>query len=288
MIKVVVPATTANCCVGFDCLGMALDWWSTFTFEPADQWLITGCPKEFSGPDNLVLQAFKTTCEKLKKECPSFHLHIDSSLPSSRGFGSSAMCIVAGIEGANAWFGSPLTKLDMLDIATRFEGHPDNVGPALMGNVSVSFMEGDQIYSTPMPCADWKLLAMVPDQEVPTAQARKVLPKSLSLDHTKKQVAYALSFMQALQTGDLTLLEASCHDFIHEPYRKHLISAYEPIHQYCQDHGIPMWISGSGSTMIAIHHASEPLAALQSFADGLHLFCKEVHISKKGAYVVYE
>ena len=56
MIKVVVPATTANCCVGFDCLGMALDWWSTFTFEPADQWLITGCPKEFSGPDNLVLQ----------------------------------------------------------------------------------------------------------------------------------------------------------------------------------------------------------------------------------------
>ena len=40
--------------------------------------------------------------------------------------------------------------------------------------------------------------------------------------------------------------------------------------------------------MIAIHHASKPLAALQSFAEGLHLFCKEVHISKKGAYVVYE
>ena len=288
MIKVKVPATTANCSIGFDCLGMALDWWSTFTFEKANQNLITGCDPAFRGEDNLVLRAFDSTCDYLKKEHPSIHIDIDSTLPSSRGFGSSAMCIVGGIVGANEWFDSPLSKREMLEIATRFEGHPDNVAPALVGALSVSFMQDDHIYSTDISCSNWRLLAMVPDEEVPTAEARKVLPKEIPFQSATKQIAYALSFIQAIQKGDLDLLLVSTHDFLHEPYRKNLISSYDQIHTFCQEHEIPMWISGSGSTMIAIHLDDQPLLELKEYVESLGIFCKEIQISEKGAYVDYE
>lgn len=288
MIKVRVPATTANCSIGFDCLGMALDWWSTFSFEASDTNRITGCDPAFQNEDNLVLQAFYSTCDYLKKEHPALHIDIDSTLPSSRGFGSSAMCIVAGIVGANTWFKNPLTMREMLEIATRFEGHPDNVAPALVGALSVSFMQEDHIYSTNISCANWHLLAMVPDEEVPTQQARKVLPKTLPFDYAKQQVAYALSFIQAIQNGDLDLLLASCHDFLHEPYRKKLISSYDKIYAFCQEKQIPMWISGSGSTMIGIHLDQKPLLELKEYVEGLGIFCKEIQISQKGAYVVHE
>ena len=288
MIKVRVPATTANCSIGFDCLGMALDWWSTFSFESSEKLQITGCDPAFQTEDNLVLQAFYTTCDYLNEKHPTLHIDIDSTLPSSRGFGSSAMCIVAGILGANTWFESPLSMREMLEIATRFEGHPDNVAPALVGALSVSFMQEDHIYSTNISCSNWHLLAMVPDEEVPTQQARKVLPESIPFDHAKQQIAYALSFIQAIQNGDLELLLASCHDYLHEPYRKKLISSYEQIYTFCQENKIPMWISGSGSTMIGIHKDQQALLQLKKYVESLGIFCKEVQISKKGAYVIHE
>lgn len=288
MIKVHVPATSANCSIGFDCLGLALDWWSTFSFEKSDKLLITGCDPKFAQEDNLVLQAFRKTCQEINKESPVLHIHIDTTLPSSHGFGSSAMCIVAGIMAANAWFDQVLTLEEMLEIATRIEGHPDNVAPAFLGALCVSFMEGDTIHSAEIACADWHLLAMVPEECVSTAEARKVLPKTLSFEVAKKQVAHALSFIQAIQTGNQSLLLASSRDYLHEPYRKTLISSYEQIHSYCQQHAIPMWISGSGSTMLAIDLDPEPLQALKNFVEGLDIYCREVHISKKGAYVEYE
>ena len=68
MISVHVPATSANCCVGFDCLGMAVDWWAHFTFEESDELIVEGCPDDFKGSNNLVVQAFYTTCDYLRLE----------------------------------------------------------------------------------------------------------------------------------------------------------------------------------------------------------------------------
>ena len=83
MIQVHVPATSANCCIGFDSLGMALDWWAKFQFEKSNTLTITGCPDEYADENNLVVQAFLKTCQYLKKEIPTFHLHIDSDIPFS-------------------------------------------------------------------------------------------------------------------------------------------------------------------------------------------------------------
>ena len=72
MISVCVPATSANCCVGFDCLGMVRDWWAHFTFEESDTLIVEGCPGEFKGQNNLVVQAFYTTCDYLHLGYPTF------------------------------------------------------------------------------------------------------------------------------------------------------------------------------------------------------------------------
>ena len=125
MICVKVPATSANCCVGFDTLGMALDWFATFYFEPNPEFVIEGCPDEFKNEDNLVIVGFKKTCDYMKVDMPTLKLKIDTDIPSSRGLGSSSTCIVAGIMAADAWFHGQLNKMEMLKIATEIEGHPD-------------------------------------------------------------------------------------------------------------------------------------------------------------------
>lgn len=104
MISVHVPATSANCCVGFDCLGMAVDWWAHFTFEESDELIVEGCPEEFKGSNNLVVQAFYTACDYLCLDYPTFKLTIDTDIPFARGLGSSSTCVVAGILACDAWF----------------------------------------------------------------------------------------------------------------------------------------------------------------------------------------
>lgn len=288
MIKVFVPATSANCCVGFDCLGLALDWYAEFRFEKSDALIITGCDKEFQTKDNLVVQAFEKTCQYLKKELPTFALDIRTRIPFQRGLGSSSTCIVAGILAANAWFDAGLSKDVMDDIATEMEGHPDNVTPAIFGALSVGYYT-DKVYKTTFTCADWNGLAMIPSYPVETREARKILPESIPLAQASRQVAHAIQFAQALESGDEQALFDNATDYLHEPYRKNLIQDYEVIHNYCVEHKIAMWISGSGSTMMALSMNKETIKALKMWIqDNFDIQTEEVKISNKGAWVEYE
>lgn len=283
MIKVHVPATSGNCCIGFDSLGMAFNWWSTFQFERAHTLWISGCDSQFGTPNNLVVQAFYKTCEYMKVKKPPFHLRIDTTIPNQHGFGSSAMCIVAGIAGANAWFGNTLSQMEMFELAAEMEGHPDNVAPAIYGSLVVSYQDDNQIWHvTSIPCAHWHALAMIPSTMISTKEARKVLPDMISHKKASLQVAHAISFVQALQTGNQQLLLSSCKDYLHEPYRSKLIPDYKKIHNYCLAHQIPMWISGSGSTMIALDLERSKLDLLSSYVEMPNY---ALTISKKGTYI---
>ena len=290
MIKVTVPATSANVCIGFDCLGMAVNMEAVFTFEKSDTLLITGCPEEFANINNLVVQGFRRICQHLKKDFPTFHLHIDSPIPLTRGLGSSSACVIAGILGADAWFESRLDKKELLAIAIDMEGHPDNVAPAIYGQTCVGFMDDGQPHLMNIPCPDWKGLAIIPPYPIHTDQARKILPTTLPYRDVTKQVGYALTFVQALQAGDELVLSKACHDFLHEPYRKKLIPEYDSIKNFCLDKGFPMWISGSGSTMLAISLNEKKIKDLESWMNKTYPYieCKRISISKEGARVEYE
>lgn len=290
MIRVEVPATSANCCVGFDSLGMALTLKASFTFEPSAVYEIYGCPEPYANENNLVLTAFRHACRFRHKAMPVLKLTIDSPVPFARGLGSSSCCIAAGIAAANAWYDLHLTQEEMLQLATELEGHPDNAAPALFGSMNACFMQNNQIYRVRFDCADFHCLAVIPPYEVSTPEARKVLPASLSFQDAAAQTGHALVFEKALELGDESLLAAACIDYLHEPYRKALIPDYTYVKAIADEYGKPFWISGSGPTMLILSMDRQSLEdisqTIQNHAS--HLETQLLEISKEGTVVRYE
>ncbi|MCK9267212.1 MAG: homoserine kinase, partial [Alkaliphilus sp.] len=102
MIKITVPATTANMGPGFDCLGMALNLYTNVIFEEIERGLIIkGCHPEYQNENNLIYQSMLKIFERAEYSPNGIKITIDSNIPVSRGLGSSAACILAGIMGAN-------------------------------------------------------------------------------------------------------------------------------------------------------------------------------------------
>lgn len=255
MIKIRVPATSANLGVGFDCMGLAVSLYSTISFEKSDQKLeITGCPKEFQNENNLVYQAFVKGCQYLEKPVPQVKITIANNVPLARGLGSSAVCIVAGLEAARVWFDIKVSKTELLDLATQMEGHPDNVAPAIYGKLGVSFKDENQDVQTVNFEVDPKLqfVALIPDYQVSTEAARKALPTTMSYQTAVYQIGHAVALSKALELGNLQLIKKAIVDKMHEPFRSKLIPNYEQVKNLCQQNGGLMYISGSGSTMMAI------------------------------------
>lgn len=254
MIKISVPATSANLGVGFDCLGLAVSLYSTASFEPNDVKLtISGCAPKYQSEDNLIYRAFVKGCQFLQKDVPNVKITIDNHIPISRGLGSSAFCIVAGLMGADAWFDGGLSKEQLLDLATEIEGHPDNVSPAIYGNLGASFIDENEVQTVHFEVAtDLHFVALIPDYQVSTEKARQILPKEMSYQTAIYQIGHAVALSKAFEIGDLKLIKSAIVDKMHEPYRSQLIPDYQAAKEICQDNAGVMYISGSGSTMMAI------------------------------------
>lgn len=255
MIKVKVPATSANLGVGYDCLGIALDEFASVTFEIIEQGLIiTGCEDAYCNEDNLFYQAFLEGLRYMKKEISGLRMHIESNVPFARGMGSSATCIVAGIAGANALFGNIMNKYEIFHIATRMEGHPDNIAPAIFGGLCASFMEDGKPHMIKYGIKKGMIMVtIIPDYEVNTKQAREVLPTTMSYQDAIYQMGRCTALAKALEIGNPLIIKKACKDKMQEPFRSKLIKEYEEMKVICEEEdAITMFISGSGSTMIAL------------------------------------
>ena len=255
MIRIKVPATSANLGVGFDCMGLAVSLYSTIDFEQSSQKLIiSGCDEQFQNEQNLIYQAFVRGCQFLNQPIPNVKITIDNHVPVSRGLGSSAVCIVGGLMGANLWFDSPLNKEEILTLATEMEGHPDNVAPAILGNLNVSFTDSlENIQNVAFKVSsDLFFVALIPNYQLSTKKARQVLPKSMDYQTVSYQVGHAVALSKALEIGDLQLIRQAIIDKMHEPFRSKLIPDYSAVKSICEKDGGVLYISGSGSTLMAI------------------------------------
>ena len=146
MLKIRVPATSANLSVGFDTLGIALNIYNEFGFEKSSFDNVDAFESKFR-TNNLVLKSYKRFFEYYNiKYVPVKILPFRIDIPSSRGLGSSASCIVAGVMAANILSGLNLKKEDLLDLCASIEGHPDNVLPALVGGLCAAFMAHEKYY----------------------------------------------------------------------------------------------------------------------------------------------
>ncbi len=269
-VTVRVPATSANVGVGYDVLGLSLSLTATFMFAPSDTLQITGCPPRYQGEDNLVWTSYLTACREMGVDEPTpLKIAIHSPIPMSGGLGSSSTCVVAGIAAAQEIMGSGYDKKAALRLATKIEGHPDNVAPAILGNLVSSFVEGDETCSLRWDVAgNLRFIAIAPPYQVLTEEARKVIPTTVPTATAIWQVGRCVAMIQALEKGDAELISRCCHDKLHEPYRAKLIPDYCALRKRALDAGASAFlISGSGSTMLAIADGDEVAARVADSVD---------------------
>ena len=169
-MKIIVPATSANVGPGFDSVGIAVTRYLTIeVLEPSDAWLIehdlgAGIPTD---EKNLLL----STALSIAPAIQPHHIKMTSEVPLARGLGSSSSVIVAGIELANQLGKLSLSDEDKLEIATKIEGHPDNVAPAIFGNLVVASYVDQQTNHLVLPFPECALVAFVPNYELKTSVA---------------------------------------------------------------------------------------------------------------------
>ena len=261
-ITVQVPATSANCGPGFDSLGLALELYNIFTFTPdetatVNKYTFSGFDAETLAKEdqsqNLVGQAMGAVFQKANTEPVYGLIHSETVIPPSRGLGSSSTAIVAGLLLANRLLSKPLTAHDLLVLANDIEGHPDNVAPALLGNLVCAVNYPNELLYTTVALPEELLFAVVvPEVSVSTEYARSVLPKMIAHKEAVANVSHATLFVTALLQHKLDCLRIALEDYLHVPYRKTLIPHCDEVFNAALKAGAyGATISGSGSTLIA-------------------------------------
>ncbi|HIT43853.1 TPA: homoserine kinase [Candidatus Avacholeplasma faecigallinarum] len=254
MLYVKVNATSANVCVGFDVLGLALNLNNTFSFEKSNEFSFWGFEDKYCFKEtNLVYQAYVKVFEYTNTKPIAVKIGFSGEIPVSRGLGSSSSLIVAGVFAANYMLNNRLSKEDLFNICCKIEGHPDNVAPAIYGGLVASFLVGDKYKAISYEVnKDLKYIAIIPDTMVKTKDARMVLPDKLGYKDIVFNLSRIIHIPKAFKEGNILLLKELFIDKLHEPYRKKLISCYDSVKAVCENEDVAFMISGSGSTMLII------------------------------------
>ena len=136
-------ATSANVGPGFDTLGICFDLYNEYEYSISNKYIIQEFKEKYCNPNrNLIIKSYEEVFKRLNKELIYITLkQVKQDIPTSRGLGSSASCIVTGILIANDILGNPLSKDEIFQIASDIEGHPDNVAPLIYGGFTCSFKE---------------------------------------------------------------------------------------------------------------------------------------------------
>lgn len=258
MIKVKVPATSANMGAGFDTLGVAVSLYNRMMFEEISNGLVieTINPTGFvlQNENNLIYRAMKIVFDEVSYKPRGVRIVQDSAIPVTRGLGSSSACIIGGMIGANVMSGRQLSYSKILDLATQMEGHPDNVAPALYGGFCVSMKDNGKTYTKSYKLnPQIKFAVMIPDYFVATKKSRGLLPEQVSLADAAYNISRASMFQAALVSGNMEMLRAAVDDKLHQPYRKSYVDGMEEIFEKSYEAGAKAtYLSGSGPTIVSI------------------------------------
>lgn len=260
--KVKVPGTSANIGVGYDCLGVALDYHLELEVEESDkiEFLENGEPFSIPIEDNYIFEAIKYTEKHLVKNIPSYKVNIiKNDIPLARGLGSSSSAIVAGILIANTFAGNVLDTQQIVKLAVDMEGHPDNVVPAILGGMVLTAHDKDNIvYSTVSNCDDLYYYVMIPDFKLSTEKARSVLPKSYLVSDVINNMAKLGLLVNDLNNGKYDNLRFLLGDKLHQPYRYALINNSQEIFEATKKYGaLGEYISGAGPTLMALNYDND-------------------------------
>ena len=252
-MKIIVPATSANVGPGFDSVGVAVTKYLEIQVcEEREEWMIEHQLGKWIPRDerNLLLKIALQIVPDLQPR----RLKMVSDIPLARGLGSSSSVIVAGIELANQLGNLKLSKYEKLQLATKIEGHPDNVAPAIYGNLVIASSVEGQVSAVVAPFPECAFLAYIPNYELRTRDSRGVLPKKLSYKEAVAASSIANVAIAALLTGDMVKAgQAIENDLFHERYRQELVREFATIKKVAKRNGAyATYLSGAGPTVMVL------------------------------------
>jgi homoserine kinase len=278
-----VPATSANLGPGFDTLGLAIDLRNEISIKPS-RFLSLSTHGE--GADNprikkntLFLNIFNKHYQRLSGKHNTFRFEFTNRIPISRGLGSSSAVIVAAITAAYAAAGVKFHKREILNQALKFEHHPDNITPAVMGGFNVACLEGDRVYSKKRRMPGYlRAVLVVPDRTISTNRSRHVLPKH----YPKEEMIYSLSraaYMTALfMSESWDQLRIASKDKIHQDRRMKMMPELFEVQKVALRHGALMsTLSGSGSTFFSLCYEDDAPAIAEALRKRFGSFRVLIH-----------
>ncbi len=286
--RISVPASSANLGPGFDVLGLALDLANSCEFKLSDD------KNEFENNinSNLIYKAYKYAFDFYGEEALPVDFNVDTNVPLSRGLGSSASCIVMGIMAAFDVMKRDFDKKEILKLATKMEGHPDNVAPAIFGNAVASILKDEQVYLEKFEISNnFKFLAIIPEFKLPTKEARDALPKTYSKEEAVFNLSRLSMVILSLISGNEENLKVALDDKIHEPYRLKLIPEIDEIEKIIDDsEALGHYLSGAGSTIMVVLKASDKTSEdqiknkLDKLSNSYEV--RLLDIDEKGAFII--
>jgi homoserine kinase len=255
-----VPASSANLGPGFDCLAVALTMYLEVSLELADGFAISseGCGAGLFDDENNL--GARIAADVLGHS--NFSMHVKSEIPLTRGLGSSAALAVAAAVAAGA--------KDPLTISSRVEGHAENAAASLLGGLVVATADvADDVVARSLALdPEWRFVAVIPDEELSTVDARRVLPTSVPFADAVRNLSAMGLLLAGLADHD-AFVDGAMVDYLHQPHRMGLLSFAQPLLDTLRESGAAgsCW-SGAGSTMLGLTVADKAegvAAAARSF-----------------------
>lgn len=261
-----VPAGTSNLGAGFDALGLALEMYLRVRIEPASKMEIVAMGVDAAEipatADNLILRVARHVAAQRNRQLPAFRMTIANEIPLSRGLGSSAAAILAGITCYELMAEDRLSEQEIFRYAFEFEPHPDNLSPALRGGLVAACQGTDRdVFIANLSVAPGvKSVIVIPEFEISTEKARAVLPQTYSRKDAVYNIQRSALIIGALTTGNWPLLREAMNDRIHQPYRASLVPGFDEILALRTPGMFGLALSGAGPTIFAL---AEPAKADQ-------------------------
>ncbi len=245
-------------------MGLALNIYNSFAMEETESGLeIDVLQADGLRPstteNNLVFVAAKRLFEEVGHNFKGLKITIENDVPMGRGLGSSSTAIVGGLMAANELCGANVPKERLFEIAAEIEGHPDNVGPAIFGGLTISYpVDASHRIASYVPADNLKPLLLIPATMLETKKARGVLPQDISMGDAVFTISRATLLVAALLEGNAGLLATAMQDKLHQPYRAPLIPGLlEIIRRVGRIPGVGIALSGAGPSLVCILDRSE-------------------------------